>query len=98
LGLAFRQAEALAEAIACGDLTRYQAAHRRTNRVPEIMSRLLLALENRPGLRRRAILALAKEPCLFERLLAAHTGAFSPLYIGFGNLLRLGRKLIAEPS
>jgi flavin-dependent dehydrogenase len=98
LGLAFRQAEALAEAIACDDLTRYQAAHRRINRLPEMMSRLLLALENRPRLRRRAILALAKEPLLFERLLAAHTGAFSPLTFGFGNILRLGRRLIAEPS
>jgi len=98
LGLAFRQAEALAEAIACGDLTCYQAAHRRINRLPEIMSRLLLALENRHRLRRRAILALAKEPRLFERLLAAHTGSFSPLSVGFGNLLRLGRRLIAEPS
>ena len=57
-----------------------------------------MALENRHRLRRRAILSLAKEPRLFEWLLAAHTGAFSPLYIGFGNLLRLGRKLIAEPS
>jgi hypothetical protein len=98
LGLAFGQAEALAEAIAGGDLTRYQAAHRRINRVPEIMSRFLLALENRHRLRRRAILALAKEPRLFERLLAAHTGSFSPLNVGFGNLLRLGRRLIAEPS
>ena len=98
LGLAFRQAEALAEAVAGDDLTRYQAAHRRINRVPEIMSRLLLALENRHKLRRRAILALAKEPRLFERLLAAHTGAFSPLNIGFGSLLRLGRRLIAESS
>ena len=98
LGLAFRQADALAEAIADDDLSRYQAAHRRINRLPEIMSRLLLALENRPKLRRRAIVALAKEPHLFEQLLAAHTGTFSPLTIGFGNILRLGRRLIAEPS
>jgi flavin-dependent dehydrogenase len=98
LGLAFRQAEALAEAIACDDLTRYQAAHRRINRLPEMMSRLLLALENRSRLRRRAIVALAKEPRLFERLLGADTGAFSPLTIGFANILRLGRRLIAEPS
>jgi hypothetical protein len=98
LGLAFRQAVALAGAIAGGDLTCYQAEHRRINRLPEIMSRLLLALEDRPRLRRRAVLALAKERRLFERLLAAHTGAFSPLTIGFGNLLRLGRRLIAEPS
>jgi flavin-dependent dehydrogenase len=98
LGLAFRQAEALAEAIADDDLSRYQAAHRRINRFPEIMSRLLLALENRPKLRRRAVIALAKEPHLFERLLSAHTGTFSPLTIGLGNILRLGRRLIAEPS
>jgi flavin-dependent dehydrogenase len=98
LGLAFRQAEALAEAIACDDLTRYQAAHRRINRLPEMMSRLLLALENCPRLRRRAIVALAKEPRLFERLLGAHTGAFSPLTIGFANIPRLGRRLIAEPG
>jgi flavin-dependent dehydrogenase len=98
LGLAFRQAEALAEAIACDDLTRYQAAHRRINRWPEMMSRLLLALENHPRVRRRAIVALAKEPRLFEPLLAAHTGDFSPLTIGFGNILRLGGRLIAEPS
>jgi len=98
LGLAFRQAEALAEAIACDDLSLYQAAHRRINRLPEMMSRLLLALENRPRLRRRTILALAKEPHLFERLLAAHSGTFSPLTMGFGNMLRLGRRLIAEPN
>ena len=98
LGLALRQAEVLAEAIACDDLARYQAAHRRINRLPEMMSRLLLALENRPKLRRRTILALAKEPCLFEWLLAAHSGTFSPLKIGFGNILRLGRRLIAEPN
>lgn len=98
LGLAFRQAEALAGAIARGNLSPYQAAHRRINRMSEIISRLLLALENRPRLRRRAIVALAKEPRLFECLLAAHTGAFSPSTPGFGNLLRLGRRLIAELS
>jgi flavin-dependent dehydrogenase len=98
LGLAFRQAEALAEAVACNHLARYQAAHRRINRLPEIMSRLLLALENHPKLRRRVIIAMEKEPHLFERLLAVHTGTFSPSTVGFGNLLRLGRRLIFEPS
>jgi flavin-dependent dehydrogenase len=98
LGLAFRQARALAEALAASNLTTYQAAHRRINRLPEVMSRLLLALENRPTLRRRTVHALAKEPRLFERLLAAHTGTFSPLTIGFGNIFKLGRGLIADPS
>jgi len=98
LGLAFRQALALAEAVACDDLTLYQAAHRRINRPPEVMSRLLLTLENRPWLRRRTIRALAKEPRLFERLLAAHAGTFSPWTIGFGNILKLGRRLIADSN
>ena len=47
LGLAFQQANALAEALANGDLPRYEVAHRRINRLPEVMSRLLLAMENR---------------------------------------------------
>ena len=98
LGLAFRQAGALAQAFAGADLARYQAEHRRINRQPEMMSRLLLALENRPRLRRRAIHALAKEPQLYARLLASHVGAFSPLTFGFGNIFKLGRRLIADPS
>jgi flavin-dependent dehydrogenase len=98
LGLAFRQALALAEAVAGDDLTRYQAAHRRINRQSEMMSRLLLALENRAWLRRRTIRALAKEPRLFERLLAAHAGTFSPWTIGFGSILKLGRSLVANTN
>src|SRR5664279_1763857 len=62
LGLAFQQANALAEALAHDDLVRYEAAHRRINRPPEIMSRLLLAMENHAWLRRRAIDAFAREP------------------------------------
>ena len=98
LGLAFQQAGALAEALANDDLTRYEVAHRRINRPPEVMSRVLLAMENRAWLRRRVIDALAKEPHLFERLLAVHAGTFSPLTFGFGNIFRLGWRLLANPS
>ena len=98
LGLAFQQANALAEALANDDLAQYEVAHRRINRPPEMMSRLLLAMENRAWLRRRALAALAKEPHLFERLLAVHAGTFSPLTFGFGNFFRLGWRLLANPS
>ena len=98
LGLAFQQANALAEALANGDLTQYEVAHRRINRSPEMMSRLLLAMENRVWLRRRGLAALAKEPHLFERLLAVHAGTFSPWAFGFGNFFRLGWRLLANPS
>ena len=98
LGLAFQQANALAEALANEDLPRYEVAHRRINRLPEVMSRLLLAMENRRWLRRRTLDALANEPLSFERLLAVHTGTVSPLTFGFGNFFRLGWRLLAYPS
>src|SRR5271157_12828 len=98
LGLAFQQANALAEALANDDLIRYEVAHRRINRPPETMSRILLAMEDRAWLRRRALDALAQEPHLLERLLAAHAGTFSPWTLGFGNIFRLGWRLLATPS
>lgn len=77
LSLAFAQAEALVAAIlsndsVAGDLAAYAAAHRRLGRVPNALTRLLLAVERRPSLRRRAIRALAAEPALFSLLLAIH--------------------------
>jgi flavin-dependent dehydrogenase len=72
LSLAFHQAEALVAAVIVGDLSAYAAAHRRLGRVPNALTSLLLAIERRPTLRRRAIRALAAEPALFSRLLAIH--------------------------
>jgi flavin-dependent dehydrogenase len=98
LGLAFQQANALADALAHDDLARYESAHRRINRPPEVMSRLLLAMENRAWLRRRVIDALAREPQLFGRLLAVHDGTFSPLSFGIGSFFKLGWRLLATSS
>lgn len=72
LSLAFGHAEALIAAVVAGDLASYAAAHRRLGRVPNALTRLLLAVERRPLLRRRAVRALAAEPALFSRLLAIH--------------------------
>jgi flavin-dependent dehydrogenase len=98
LGLAFQQASALAEAVANGKLGPYEAAHRRINRPSELMSRVMLAMEDRAWLRRRALDALAAEPHLLDRLLAAHAGTFSPWRFGFGNMFKLGWRLLATPS
>lgn len=72
LCLAFRQAEALAEALEAGDLTRYAEAHRRLSRRPRVMSELLLLLDRQPAIRRAAIRAFGAHPPLFARVLAAH--------------------------
>ncbi len=76
LCLAFRQATALAEAIECGDLERYQRTHRQIARRPEWMARVLLTLGDRAQVRRVAMCAMAAHPALFAKLLAVHVGAF----------------------
>jgi flavin-dependent dehydrogenase len=81
LCLSFRQAQALAEALVDGDLDRYQRAHRRLLRRPRLMGNLLLLLDRRTSLRKRALHALGTAPHLFERLLAYHVGEARPLQL-----------------
>ncbi len=95
LSMAFRQAIAVADAMRAGDLLRYEVAHRRIARLPRLMSRLMLAMDNHPGLRSRAFRALAAEPDYFRRLLAMHTGANSPTDFGWRESLSLGWRLLA---
>ncbi len=77
LCLAFRQALALAEAMERGDLSLYAEAHRRLMRRPAFMADFMLAMDRWPGLRTRAISALARRPRIFERMLAMHVGELS---------------------
>ncbi len=71
---AFRQARALADAVAAGQPEGYAAAHRRIARNPRRMARLLLMLDRRPRLRTRFIAALADRPESFAALLRLHLG------------------------
>ena len=93
LGLAFRQAIALAGALAGGDLRRYQAAHQRIGRMPYWLSRLVLSMDRSAWLRERALRVLAAEPDLFSRLLDTGVQAPWPLAFGAGDALRLGWRL-----
>ena len=74
LGLAFRQAEALAEALAAEDLDRYQAEHRRLAKHPTMMARLLLVLDRHENIRRRTMRVFQNRPELFASILALHIG------------------------
>jgi menaquinone-9 beta-reductase len=93
LGLAFRQAAALADALREGDLHHYEAAHKRIGRIPRILSRLVLAMDRSAWLRHRALRALAAEPHLFARLLHTQVQVPSPTAFGIGDALRLGWRL-----
>jgi len=79
LSLSFRQALALADALAADDLEAYQAAHRRLMRRPAFMAGLMLSLDRFPWLRAPALRAMAFEPAIFSKLLAVHVGGASPL-------------------
>jgi menaquinone-9 beta-reductase len=89
LGLAFRQADLLAECLAQGDLAKYQREHTALARRPTLMSRLLLALDSSSSLRRRAMRAFGAEPELFSRMVAMHVGSLSSLDCA-ANALVLG--------
>jgi menaquinone-9 beta-reductase len=94
LCLSFRQATALADSLAAGDLSRYQAAHRRLAHRPTLMGRMLLLLDRQPKVRHRAMRALAAHPDLFARLLAVHVGDTSPTHFAATGAL-LGWRLLA---
>jgi menaquinone-9 beta-reductase len=78
LSLRFRQATALADAISKDDLSSYQIAHRRLARTPAVTGSAMLSLDGSTWLRDRSMRGLARDPKLFERLLAVHLGEKSP--------------------
>jgi flavin-dependent dehydrogenase len=75
LGLAFRQALALGDALAADDLRQYQTAHARLARRPALMAQLMLMLDRFPRLRPLVLRTFGAKPYIFERLLAVHVGA-----------------------
>ena len=75
LGLAFRQANCLATALAAGDLKRYDTSHRRMGLMPRLIARTLLLLDGNDSIRRMAFRKLAAHPRIFSSLLAVHVGA-----------------------
>lgn len=95
MAVAFHQSAALVDALRKGDLDAYAKAHRRISRLPDFMTGLVLAMERRPGLRRRAIRALAAEPALFSRILGIHGRTLPPRQLGIDGALRLAWRLVA---
>ena len=76
--LAFGQARALAEAMACGDLQAYEHQHRQLALRPIWMGRLMLLFGRNAKLRARAMHTMQRSPELFARLLAIHVGQATP--------------------
>jgi flavin-dependent dehydrogenase len=96
IGLSFRHALLLAEAIAADNLDIYQAGHPVIQRMPHLMSRVMLRMDAWPRTRERVMSLLSGQPQHFAHLLALHLGERS---LG-GFLLRdapaLGLRLLNE--
>ncbi|GAB4222926.1 MAG: NAD(P)/FAD-dependent oxidoreductase [Acidobacteriota bacterium] len=89
ISVALHQARALAGCLTDGNLAAYARAHRRIVRTPNLLCRLVLLLSARPRTRARALAGLARDPKLFDRLLAVHTRELAVHRLGFGGLVRL---------
>jgi flavin-dependent dehydrogenase len=95
LCLLFQQSVALASTLEAGDLSRYQAEHRRIGRRPEWMADLMLLLDRRRGLRARTMCAFAARPKLFAGMLAMHVGEQSPIDV-LSNGMALGWRMLTS--
>jgi flavin-dependent dehydrogenase len=94
LAVALHQSAALIDALRQGSLAGYAAASRRIHRLPDAMTSLMLALEQRPRLRARAVRALAAEPALFSLLLGIHGRLLPARSLGLDGALRLAWRLV----
>jgi menaquinone-9 beta-reductase len=86
LGLAFKQAVALAQSFVSGNLSTYQAEHRKLSLRPSMMAQLMLTLDGRPRLQQRTLQVFRRRPDIFQRLLELHLGGLSPLDLALDGL------------
>ena len=93
MSVAFHEARALAECLESGSLAAYPARVRRIRRLPDATTRLMLWLKDRPRLRRRVIGSRARDPRLFDRLLAVHGRQMTPRQVGVGSIARLSLRV-----
>lgn len=94
LAMAFRQAQALGQALAANDLSLYQAMHREISNLPSFMAHSMLLMDKSSWIRQHALRAFLRKPALFERLLSVHVGELSLRNFGLRGVLNLGWQLL----
>lgn len=90
-----KQARVLAAAIDADNLQQYRREHRRLMRRPQTMASLMLMLECNAEVQRRALAGLARNPAVFQSLLAVHVGAAQFTHLCSWDLLQFGRGFLA---
>jgi 2-polyprenyl-6-methoxyphenol hydroxylase-like FAD-dependent oxidoreductase len=94
LSLAFRQGLALADALACGDLALYEAAHDRIAHTATRLARLLLLMNASRAVRRKALRFFAARPGAFAKMISIHAGEVAPEAFGATGILDLGWRVL----
>jgi len=98
IALGLLTAGALVDTVAASrPLAEYERAYRRLSRNYYRLTRLLLAIAPRRGLRRRMIASLARHPDLFTHLLEVSDGRATLRGLGAGGAARLLGGLLADP-
>jgi flavin-dependent dehydrogenase len=95
LAMGFRQALLLADSIAAGTLSLYDARHAAILALPQRMAALMLLLDRFPSLRDRTLAAFARHPQLFREMLAVHVGERSLPRFALRHGAELGALLLA---
>ena len=96
MALCFRQAAALAPALQSDNLASYQAAHRNIQRLPCLMSRILLLIGRSTRLRAQIFSTFERNPALFSSILQLHVGTHSSQLFGEDGLLAAGLSLLTS--
>lgn len=90
LSLAFKQAEALGEALGRGDLAHYESAHHCIMQNAARMTRFLLLMSVNAAIRRKTMRLFAARPAVFANLISVHAGQASPDALGAAQIIDLG--------
>jgi flavin-dependent dehydrogenase len=94
LSFVFRQAVVLADALAAGNLQKYENTHRRRSRPPNLIGKLMLIIGGRTRLRHRILDALATQPPLLNFALAVHTGVLPISAVPLGPVIGFLHRLV----
>jgi menaquinone-9 beta-reductase len=94
LSLAFQQAVHLAEALAAGNLARYESEHRRIIRTAVRMTQLLLWMNSSAALRSKVLRLFAAHHDLFAKMISVHTGGSTPDALKTSAILNLGWRVL----
>ncbi len=92
--IGLRQAEAISESLAAGELADYGRKHAAIMRRPMFMAAVLSTLSSHDQLRRRVLGGLSQDPQLFEKMLGFHVGAARLRSLGVWAPLRLGSSVL----